>query len=142
MKHSIIAKKIIRSALISSVLALSLSFSLTGCASAPKEIPQDATDREIIQLAQSAYDSGKSDHAIYYYDQLLMRYGNDLAIYVEGKYEIGHIYFKQGKYTEASAIFLEILDIYNSLAPGSLPGAFKKMTENDLSKIPVGKLAK
>ena len=71
----------------------------TGCTTT-QTVTSETSDREIVQLAQTAYDKGNEKLAISYYEQLIMYYGQDLSIYVEGKYEIGHIYLKQKKYTQ------------------------------------------
>lgn len=126
---------------------IALSLILTGlcasffvsCVSAKVEIPYDATDREIIQTAQNEYDAGHVTRALDCYNTLLMRYGNDTALYVEGRYEIAHIYIKQKKYSEAQEILEEIIAIYDGSAPGMLPGAFNKLARADLEKIPEGK---
>lgn len=135
MKHSRFMNKIIKAMIISS-FAVICGTTVISCASTPKEVPYEATSREIIQLAQTEYDAGRISNALFYYETLIMRYGSDTAVYVEARYEIGHIYFKQKRYREAAAIFTEILDIYNSLQPGEIPGSFKKLAQNDLSKIP------
>lgn len=105
------------------------------CKSTQIEVPVEATNREIIQMAQTAYDNGKTNQALTYYDILLKRYGMDTATYVEGKYEIAHIYVKQKKYNLAKPILEEILGIYDSVQPGVLPGSFKKLASNDYAKI-------
>lgn len=105
------------------------------CKSTQIEVPVEATNREIIQMAQTAYDNGKTNQALNYYDILLKRYGMDTATYVEGKYEIAHIYVKQKKYNLAKPILEEILGIYDSVQPGVLPGSFKKLASNDYAKI-------
>lgn len=105
------------------------------CKSTQIEVPTDATNREIIQMAQTAYDNGKTNQALNYYDILLKRYGMDTATYVEGKYEIAHIYVKQKKYNAAKPILEEILGIYDSVQPGVLPGSFKKLSQNDYEKV-------
>lgn len=105
------------------------------CKSTQIEVPVEATNREIIQMAQTAYDNGKTNQALTYYDILLKRYGMDTATYVEGKYEIAHIYVKQKKYNLAKPILEEILGIYDSVQPGVLPGSFKKLASNDYTKI-------
>ena len=128
--------------LIKFFIALSVFFSSTllfGCLSSSVEIPYESTDREIIQLAQTEYDAGHTERALYCYNTLLKRYGNDTAIYVEGRYEIGHLYLKEKNYSMAEEIFEEIISIYDGSAPGTLPGAFKKLTELDLEKIPESK---
>lgn len=136
MKHSRFITKI--------VLTLSLSAAICAgfmsCTTTKKEIPYETSDREIIQMAQDAFGAGDNDTALYYYETLLMRYGNDMAIYVEGRYEIAHIYLRQKRYSEAAPIYMEILSIYQDSIPGSLPGSFRKLAQNDLAKIPVENL--
>ena len=114
---------------------------LSSCASQQKEIPADMTALEIIQQAQNAYDSGNIKLAEHDYQVLLQRFGNDTATYVEGRYEIAHIYLKQKKYYEASAMYQEIISIYENSIPGQLPGAYRKLAENDLATIPADKRA-
>lgn len=122
-------------------LIAALTFTAFSCATTKqKELPADMTAREIIQQAQTAYDSGDSGLAEKYYQTLLQRYGTDSAIYVEGRYEIAHLYFKQKKYREAAPMFQEIIDMYNNSTPGQLPGAYHKLAQNDLSKIPADKI--
>src|SRR5574344_915295 len=77
---------------------------LSSCASQPKELPADMTALEIVQQAQNAYDSENIKLAEHDYQVLLQRYGTDTATYVEGRYEIAHLYLKQKKYHEASAM--------------------------------------
>ncbi len=134
MKHSRI--------LTSTFLAVSVAvMAFTGC-SPTQTVTSETSDREIVQLAQTAYDKGNEKLAISYYEQLIMYYGQDLSIYVEGKYEIGHIYLKQKKYTQAAECFMDVISIYDSLPVGTLPGTFKKLSQNDLAKIPANKLTK
>lgn len=110
---------------------------LISCASTKTlEVAEGATEREIIQMAQSAWDSGKKDDAEFYYKTLVQRYGMNTATYVEGRYELAHLYIKEKRYEEAYPLLTEILDIYKNTEPGYLPGTFRKMSENDLAKIP------
>jgi len=106
------------------------------CASTPKEISSDMTAREIVQQAQTAYDNGNTALAEKYYTILLQRYGTDTAVYVEGRYEIAHLYVKGKKYREAVPILKEIISIYATATPGTLPGAYNKLAKNELSRIP------
>lgn len=121
-------KKIIFTALILSAL-------LSSCKSAPEEPKADATAREIIQMAQTEQNSNNTKDALYYYGKLIERYGTDPAVYVEGRFEIAHIYVKQKKYGTAKPMLEEVLTIYSKSQPGQLPGAFKKLAENDMKKI-------
>lgn len=122
------------------VLTACAGFALLGfsCRTTPDEIPDD--DREIVQRAQEANDSGNYKLAINYYKALLEKYGDSPNIYVEGNYEIAHIYTKKKKYEQAVPILEEILEIYNNVAPGSIPGEYKKLSQMDLAKVPQEKL--
>jgi len=42
---------------------------------------------------------------------------------------------KQKKYNLAKNIFNEIIEIYKNSTPGSLPAAYKKLSEIELAKI-------
>ena len=126
-------KKILTKSITMAVLAC--SFLAASCKTQGIEIAPNATNLEIVQQAQNAYDKGKKEQAIKCYEILIQRYGMDTAIYIEGRYEIAHIYLKQKKYDKAEPIFLEIKEIYDSTAPGMLPGAYRKMVMKDLEKI-------
>ncbi|MBQ1832804.1 MAG: hypothetical protein II114_03410 [Treponema sp.] len=115
-------------------------FAVVSCSSVPDEIPDD--DREIIQLAQNAADAGQTGLAKWYYGQLLEKYPDDPKIYVEANFEIAHIDIKKKKYDEAVPRLNEILHIYDNVAPGYLPGQYKKLAENDLAKVPEETLKK
>lgn len=117
------------------ILIVTLGFCVS-CKSTELVVNNDATSREIVQMAQSAYNSGNTDEALRLYGILLQRYGMDDAVYIEGRFEIAHIYIKQKKYNEAKIMLEEIISMYESRQPGSLPGAFKKLALNDLEKIP------
>lgn len=129
MKHSRIFTITIMAAALGTL-------AFTGCASTKVEITDQTSDREISQLAQTAYEHGRVKEAIATYEKLLMYYGQDFSIYVEAKYEIGHIYLKQKKYSQAAQCFMEVIDIYDSLPYGTLPGTYRKLSQNDLAKIP------
>ena len=126
-------KKILTKSITMTVLAC--SFLAASCKTQSIEIAPNATNLEIVQQAQNAYDKGKKEQEIKCYEILIQRYGMDTAIYIEGRYEIAHIYLKQKKYDKAEPIFLEIKEIYDSTAPGMLPGAYRKMVMKDLEKI-------
>jgi len=119
------------------VLALALSGALfTACQTSNPEVPANLTAREIIQKAQNAYNAGREKQALYYYDTLIARYGMNTVTYIEGKYEIAHIYVKAKKWDKALPVLNEIKNLYNSSLPGSYPGEYLKMVENDLAKVP------
>ena len=101
-----------------------------------KDIPEDLTSTQLIQLGQNAYGSAQYKNAETYYKTVIARYGMDSSVYVEARYELGHLYLKQKKYAAAYASFKEILDMYASTTPGVLPGAYNKLAEIGMKRIP------
>ena len=133
MKQLVIKK----AAFFSAVMAVALSVSwLTSCQTSNPEVPANLTAREIIQKAQNAYNAGREKQALYYYDTLIARYGMNTTTYIEGKYEIAHIYVKAKKWDKALPVLNEIKNLYASSLPGSYPGEYLKMVQNDLAKVP------
>lgn len=115
---------------------LALIFFATGCQSAPKNIPQDLTAEELINLAQASYDKGNVKAAKAYYEAIIIRYGNQMDKLVEAEYEIAHLKVKQKKWQQAIPDLQRILSYYESDMEGVLPPAFKKLAELDLAKVP------
>lgn len=111
------------------------ALSLASCASnAP--ISEDLSAKQLIQNGQDNFDGGRYKAALRYYNAALERFGeNDPAVYVEAKYEIGHIYMKRKKYESARNVFTEITDLYSATMPGMLPGAYLKLSQIELEKI-------
>ncbi len=101
-----------------------------------KEIPENSTSIQMIQLGQDAYDRGNYSDAEYYYKETIERYGSDTATYVEALYELGHIYIKTKKYDNAKTCFDEILNVYELDSQNQLPRSYKKLAQIGLSKIP------
>ncbi len=141
MKQSIIAlKNIVKTSTATFLLLISLS----SCGTLrnifwgkPKgELPMDTSDREIIQLAQAAFNNDNFKLANYYYNILLQRYGNNTVDYVIGNYEIAHIAIRKKDYTTAVPLLNEVLSIYDDTPTGYLPAAYKVLAQNDLNKVP------
>jgi outer membrane protein assembly factor BamD (BamD/ComL family) len=107
-----------------------------------KEIPDDLSAAQLIQLGQDAYGSAQYKNAEIYYSTVISRYGMNNDIYIEAKYELGHLYLKQKNYTAAYNAFKEIVDLYASAAPGTYPGAYSKLAQIEMAKIPENKLPK
>ena len=101
-----------------------------------KELSEDLTSAQIIQLGQDAFESSDYKEAERCYKTVIERFSSETATYVEAKYELGHIYIKTKKYDQAKAYFTEILEIYQADIYGSLPGSYKKLAQIGLSKIP------
>jgi hypothetical protein len=135
MKHAIFS--ITASALVCAACLFSLS-----CKSIPVEIPADMTAQELIQNGQSSFEKGKNKEALRYFNTVIEHYGTDQSLYIEARYEIGHMMIKQKKYDKAAPILEEIRDMYASAQPGSLPGAYQKLAAIELAKIPADQLKK
>lgn len=121
--------------IVSTVLAISFAF-LASCASTQVEIPEELTAQELIQKGQDRFESKDYKNALRYYNAVTERYADSLPVYVEASYEIGHIYMKQKKYEQASAVFNEIIGLYSKTSPGEVPGAYEKLSKLELAKIP------
>lgn len=124
--------------LIFVLLIFTATFAFFSCKTT-KEIPEDYTSTQIIQLGQEAYDKGDYSESEYYYKEVIERYGADTATYVEALYELGHIYLKTKKYENAKNCFDEILNVYDLDIQNQLPRTYKKLAQIGLSKIPEGK---
>ena len=104
-----------------------------------KEIPEDKTSAQIIQMGQNYVAIPDYKSAEFCYETVIDRYGNDPRIYVEAKYELGRIYLAQRKYDKAYATFNELLDLYDNYG-AMLPGAYKKLCTLSINQIPAIKL--
>ena len=104
-----------------------------------KEIPEDKTAAQIIQMGQNYVGNNDYKSAEFCYETVIDRFGTDPAVYVEARYELGRIYLTQKKYDKAYAIFNEILDIYDRYS-AMLPGAYKKLCIISINQIPAIKL--
>lgn len=105
-----------------------------------KEIPEDKTSAQIIQMGQNYVGNGDYKSAEFCYNTVIERYGSDPSIYVEGRYELGRVYLSQKKYDKAYEIFTELLALYDDYA-AMLPGSYKKLCNISISQIPEKKLA-
>ena len=104
-----------------------------------KEIPEEKTAAQIIQLGQNCIGVSDYKSAVFCYETAIERYGSNPTIYVEAKYELAHTYLRQKKYDKAYEIFNELLNLYDKYGT-ALPGAYKKLCNIGLSQIPEKKL--
>ena len=104
-----------------------------------KEIPEDKSSAQIIQMGQNYAALSDYKSAEFCYETVIDRYGNNPSTYVEAKYELGRIYLTQRKYDKAYATFNELLNIYDSYG-AMLPGAYKKLCNISINQIPAIKL--
>ncbi len=105
------------------------------CASG-RNIPNDATANQLIQMGQDALDAYNFRAAERYYNAVIFRYGMDTAYYVEARYELGYMYLKQRRYALAYKYLDEILSIYNASEYGAVPPAFRKLAQMAMGQIP------
>ena len=122
------------------VTCIASFFLLFSCASL-KSVPQDLTAAQIIQMGQNYLDTGDYKSAELCYNTVLERYGTNASVYVEAKYELGNVFYKSKQYQQAYDTFTELLDIYG-YSQGQLPGAYKKLAQIGLDKIPENKITK
>jgi len=113
--------------------------SIIGCASTKKDIPENLSAAQLIQLGQNEYSSGHYKASEQYYLTVIKRYGMDTAVYIETKYELGHLYVATRDYKKAYDAFSEILEIYEYASYGELPASYKKLAQIGMSKIPEAK---
>ena len=112
---------------------LILSLALVSCMTI-KEIPEDKSAIQILQMGQNAANANSYSSAELCYNTVIERFGDDPYILVQAKYELGHIYAKQKKYDKAKIQFNEILMLYETNL-GKIPPKFKKLSEMGLAKI-------
>ena len=117
------------------ILAGCLAMLLFSCQSI-KDIPQDLSAPQILQMGQSYADSSDYKNAEACYLATIDRFGDDTNIYIEAKYELAHLYVKTKNYEKARVALEEILEIYDYATPGSLPAAYKKLAQMDMEKLP------
>jgi len=125
--------------LIICTVILAVATLVTSCKTI-KEIPDDKSAAQIIQLGQNCISHGDYKSAEICYNTVIERYGNNAEIYVESKYELARTYLKMHKYDKAYIIFNELLELYDTYGT-ALPGAYKKLCNIGLSQIPENKLA-
>ena len=96
-----------------------------GCRTQPAPIPDDISPDALLQMAQeSIVKENNNDHAIYYYNEFIERFGSDPALsdrIVEAEYEIGYIYYSEKQYYEAEVIFSGVLIKYDNDPAENLP---------------------
>jgi len=125
--------------LITILTAAFLVFGAVSCASV-KEIPENLSAAKLFQGGQDSYSSGNYKQAELYYNTVVDVYGDNTDIYIEAKYELGHLYIKTKEYKKAFDNLYEVLSIYEDDVTGSLPASFKKLAKIEMQKIPESKL--
>ena len=121
--------------IITFALLITIALTFFSCRTL-KEIPEDKTSAQIIQMGQNYVGLSDYKSAEFCYNTVIERYGSDPSIYVEAKYELGRVYLAQHKYEKAYNTFTEILEIYDSSYGLMLPGAYKKLCNISIIQIP------
>ncbi|MBD5414157.1 MAG: hypothetical protein HDR52_07050 [Treponema sp.] len=116
-------------------ITMIVMFVICSCNSVP-EIPPSATSTQLIQLGQDSLSLKNYVAAETYYNAVIQRYGMDTKVYIEARYELGHMYLQQKKYQEAYRNFFEILEIFENAEYGSIPASFKKLAQMGIENIP------
>lgn len=119
-------------------ILLSVLLGFISC-STVKEIPSDLSAAQLIQLGQNAFESKNYKAAEKYFITTIQRFGTNTNNYIEAQYELAHLYNTTKQYQKAYNIFNEILQMYDYSF--DLPGAYKKLCQIGLSKIPKEKIA-
>ena len=114
-------------------ILLSVLFGFISC-STVKEIPSDLSAAQLIQLGQNAFESKNYKAAEKYFITTIQRFGTNTNNYIEAQYELAHLYNTTKQYQKAYNIYNEILQMYDYSF--DLPGAYKKLCQIGLSKIP------
>lgn len=117
---------------ISIALALASALVLS-CQAIPKDI-DTKNDREIIQLAQEASDTNSWSKAKTYYQMVLDRKPEDMAIVCACEYEIAFIDYKAGRYAEAEKGFQALLARYEGEDAKLLPQEYLFLAQKILPK--------
>lgn len=106
------------------------------CKSTPIVLVDELTAPQIIQLGYEAYNRQDFLNAERCYNEVINRFGDELAYYVEARYELGRLALQKKNYEKAEASFQEIIDLYVNNEIGTIPPAYRKLSEISLSQIP------
>lgn len=119
---------------VHTALLLLLIMSVFACRTEMPQIPEDISQEELIQRAQEAFDSDDNELALYYYQTVIDRYGDDILSRATAEYEIAHIYFLEKRYKEAEELFKKILSYYDGEDANKLPDWIKVLSVKQLKE--------
>ncbi|MCR5724360.1 MAG: hypothetical protein K6G80_04645 [Treponema sp.] len=131
--------KISKTVVIAAAAGAVLSFA--SCTST-QPIADDMSAQELIQNGQSSFETGNYKMSLRYFNAVVERYSDNLAVCIEAKYEIAHLYMKKKMYSSAVPVFEEICEIYKNVTPGVLPAAYEKLSQLELAKLTPEQLSK
>lgn len=101
-----------------------------------KPIPDDLTAKELIQRGQEAFEKGRTKQSLSYFNAVVDRFGSEPALYVEARYEIGHLYMRNKDYEHAVPVLEELTALYANSPVGTFPAAYDKLAKLELEKVP------
>lgn len=129
--------------LVKMILFVCLTAWVTSCQSS-RNIPDDLTASQLIQHGQNASDLGFYRKAERYYTCAVERYGTDGKVYVESRYELGHLHIKMKQWQKGYEELREIVQMYEGSVIGQSPVSptYYKIAKMSLDKIPENKLPK
>lgn len=112
---------------------LILSITLFSCMTI-KEIPEDKSAVQILQMGQNATTSGNYQNAELCFNTVLERYGSNPVYFTQATYELGHMYKKQNKFDKAKVCFYDILTLAEK-TPGLVQPKYVKLCKLELNDI-------
>ena len=99
-----------------------------------KDLPNDLTEKQLQQRAHSYLDKGDYRSANLIYEEILVRFGDNLSSRVAAEFEIAHIKVSRKQWKEAEEILTRILGYYESDAYG-LPSEYRKLALIDMKRV-------
>lgn len=122
--------------LLSTLLATFLVSGVLFSCKTIKEIPEEKTAAQIIQMGQNAAAINSFTDAEFCYKEALKKFPEDMNIFVQANYELGHIYTKQKKYEKAEKAFNSILNLADE-NPYTVPPKYIKLCKMGLERIAI-----
>lgn len=108
MKHTSLSKTI-----LITLAAAAFIIMFTSCQTLPKNVPEDLSQADLIQLAQDSYEVGNTAASKYYYEVIVERFGDDPASRVIAQFEIAHLDIKKGNSKAARPLLEEIIATFD-----------------------------
>lgn len=105
--------KTIRHTIIT-VFMLSVFGLLLSCQSVKLTVDQNWVEENFFVAAQDAADNSNYDQSLFYYQVYMTRYPENFRKVVAARYEIGFMYYKQGRYKRARRELEAVMDIYET----------------------------
>jgi len=105
--------------------ALAAALLLSACATGRVTVAYGTSPEELIQRAHEASDRNRFGHALQFYKAMLELFGDEPALAVNAKYEIGFIHERRRDFDEARFWLNAVLDLYAEPGGELLPDKFR-----------------